>query len=422
MSELPLHVADDQTVEIRGNGDLTILGTDGDVIRVFGDDDDRPEINAEGDTVRLHFRGNVRLQIPRRVPLRIVEAKGDVDVRGREAPVELHDVRGDAAFREITGAVTGAEVAGDLMIQRVSGAVSLEKISGDASLAAIDGVVVVRRIEGDLDVRDCQDSVGVDNVGGHLSGRNLAGGLRASHVGGDAKLSGEFTPGNVYDLTCGGSATIALSGDPASASVLFELKRGSGGSIKVGLPLSNVTQGPGTLTGQLGAGEAIVQVTSGGDLKVSASGAGREWGGFFEDFADQLRSEITEEIGSGFEAAFGSFHQFGGPDLGERIREKTARISQRAEERARRTEENARRNAERIEQRAQEASRRVAERFERQAERRGGIWRTPPPPPRPAPPPRPQASDQERLVILQMLADGKISTEDAARLLEALGT
>ena len=471
MSELTLNVADDQTVEIRGHGDLSVQGTDGDVIRIFGvGDDNRPEINSDGDTFQIGFHGDGRLEIPRRVTVRIAEANGDLDVRGREAPVEIHDVsgnmtvervtadvhfrsaHGDASLRGIIGEVTGGVVSGDLMIHRVSGAVSLEKISGDASLEAIGGDVAVQRIDGDLrvddagplnigtvsgdgklmdlreqsaieqvggdlDLRDCQGSVAVDRVGANFSGRNLAGGLRASLVGGDAKMTGEFTPGNVYDLTCRGSAVIVMSGDPFGASVAFDLRRGAGGSIKVELPLSNVTQGSGTLIGQLGAGAAIVRVTSGGDLKVSASGAGRERSGIFEDFAGQLRAEITKEIGSGLEAAFGSSSRFGGTDLGERIREKTARASQRAEERVRRGEENARRNAERAEQRAQDASRRVAERLDR----RGWNWRTPPPPPRPAPPPRPQVSDKERLAILQMLADGKIGTDDAARLLEALG-
>jgi hypothetical protein len=43
-----------------------------------------------------------------------------------------------------------------------------------------------------------------------------------------------------------------------------------------------------------------------------------------------------------------------------------------------------------------------------------------PAPPNP-PPPRSRTTEEERLAVLRMLADGTISTEDAARLLEALG-
>ena len=52
-----------------------------------------------------------------------------------------------------------------------------------------------------------------------------------------------------------------------------------------------------------------------------------------------------------------------------------------------------------------------------------GSWPFSPPgvPASPTPPPRPRATEEERLVILRLLADEKITTEEAARLLEALG-
>jgi len=97
--------------------------------------------------------------------------------------------------------------------------------------------------------------------------------------------------------------------------------------------------------------------------------------------------------------------------------ERLQRQVQRAQRQAERAKERARRQAERAQRKAE----RVRERARRQAERRGdrrvtvnvGASAT-------GKQAAPQATDAERKMILQMLAEHKITAEDAARLLEAL--
>jgi hypothetical protein len=472
-------VAEQRTVVIVGHGDLTVVGIHGQLARIQGDDEG-PDIAYDGDTLRVQIDGDGRLQLPRYLGIQIHEASGDLAVHGLAGPVEIenvsgdltvegaggdirfHEVKGDASLKGTSGEIVGTRVSGDLTIHGASavtlddasgdvsiagssrfvalrraggdlevvdsGALEIGNASGDVKLVDLNDAVVIERVGGDLSLRDCRGLVSVEKVGGDLSAHQLSGGLRAPEIGGDARLEGPFSPSQAYEINCNGDASIQLTGDPQTYSVRFELERSSGGPIKIAVPLADLTQSPGRISGRLGDGEATVRVRSRGDLKVGGNGRGGDWGGLFEDFAGQLGAGIAEEISASIEAAMDAIPGVGGTDLGERIRERTTRISQHAEEAHRR-------HIERNQQRAQEAMDRARERMQRQSERwsrgwrqpgpsfgSGWAWPTPPPPPAPPPPPpRPRATEEERLTILRMVAEGKIGPEDAVRLLEALG-
>jgi hypothetical protein len=82
----------------------------------------------------------------------------------------------------------------------------------------------------------------------------------------------------------------------------------------------------------------------------------------------------------------------------------------------------------RAEEKLAEAMRKLEVRADVRSEgdrrRKGYGWQTPPvppaPPPPPAPPKRKQANDEERMMILRMVESGKISIEQAEKLLTAL--
>ena len=110
----------------------------------------------------------------------------------------------------------------------------------------------------------------------------------------------------------------------------------------------------------------------------------------------------------------------GGEEIAQRVQEKVQAAMRRAEEAIAESVRNAEvRNAER---RAREAER-TAVRVERRHGRHDpAIWSfaTPPAPPRPPKPQTPPVSEEERLMILRMVSEGKISVEQAEQLLAAL--
>jgi hypothetical protein len=114
-----------------------------------------------------------------------------------------------------------------------------------------------------------------------------------------------------------------------------------------------------------------------------------------------------------------------GDELATRVQEKVQSAMRRAEQQL----GEAMRNAER---RAAEAERRAAEMDARQRKRDQNWGFTPPYPPTPPRPPVPptppkapkakgnNVNDEERLMILRMVSEGKLSVEQAEQLLAAL--
>ncbi len=90
-------------------------------------------------------------------------------------------------------------------------------------------------------------------------------------------------------------------------------------------------------------------------------------------------------------------------------------VSRRAQE----ATERAERRANAAMRRTEERIRQAAERGMRQADMQFAMGGPTPPPP-PPPPPAPKVTEQERLMVLEMLKENKITVEQAEKLLAAL--
>lgn len=448
MSNQIIEVEGAAALEIARAGDVSVVGGDDERVYVMGNHD--VEVTRDAETIRLATSGDLTVRMPRRLALRLATIGGDARVYdlGGGVQIELvsdarvETIRGDVAVANANGDVTARAIDGALRVDHVSGDLRAEAcrsaeiaaVSGDLRLSAVEGDVTADNVAGDATVENCAGGVRLAHVGGDLVARNLAGGMEPGRVGGDARLQTAFAPGREYHLECGGSADVLLAGDPARASVRFAVDSGEH-EVHCSLPLHDLERQPGYLRGILGAGEATVRVQAGGSVRLSATGPSRGFEGGFESMLDF----IGESIETAMEGAFsGMFGEGPGRDFQRRMEEMGERIARQAEQAARRADEIGRRASEKAARRAEKLAQRAAREAQRQGERGwrwgwGGNWggfnwnapppRPPTPPPgRPTAPPSPKrATDEERLVILRMLAEGQISTEDAARLLDALG-
>jgi hypothetical protein len=156
----------------------------------------------------------------------------------------------------------------------------------------------------------------------------------------------------------------------------------------------------------MGENLPTIQIRAGGDVRVSdeewtPTGAGESFGrneiGIDWDFTG-----MEDAVSRTVEAAVSRSQKFA--DLGARIGEKAARKSEAAARKAERRVEKMMRSMN-IEDRQNPEG-----------------WSTPQPPTPPAPPepPRSGISEEERMAVLQMLQEKKISLEEAERLLDAL--
>jgi ElaB/YqjD/DUF883 family membrane-anchored ribosome-binding protein len=290
----------------------------------------------------------------------------------------------------------------------------------------------------------------VQRVGGSVRIKHGKGGFQAEKISGDlalAQLVGNITTqvaGNaVLDLplTRGQQCRVNAAGDihcriPAEANVRVELE--SSGDLAVRNLSQQYDLDHGRAEFVLGSGDALLALRASGNLLLNGQRGGpreAEWGADFErdfgfefseefgeraaDFAQQIAIRVEKQVsGVARQLEERLAHWGGGDEIAVRVQEKVQAALRRAEEAITEGIRNA-------EQRAREAERRAAE-FDARRGRRSMRWETPisPTPPRPPRAPRsktPTVSEEERLMVLRMVSEGKISVEQAEQLLAALG-
>lgn len=252
-------------------------------------------------------------------------------------------------------------------------------------------------------------------------------------------------------------ATIKIEA-PATPHVLrdqdnFRLRLPEGGTISlpIGLPAEVISSGSVRLKVTRAGGETAVraEAPSGKGERAAAAGAPRDFTEFADVMADYGK-RIFRDVARSVRASGTTKSD----DFARKIEEAAERIDEKARQAAERlqreveravasaeryedhgrraaahAEERARRVAEKVARHAERHAERAAHRAERHAERaarRGRWWFNEryddtDEGPRGAAEPRPKASEAERLAIMQMLRDGKISADQAATLLDALG-
>ncbi len=234
-------------------------------------------------------------------------------------------------------------------------------MNGDASIREVEGHVLLESVSDDLALRDVYGNV-------------------SANVGDDVVLYLNPQPGNAYTVTAGEDILLVM---PPKANATLTL---NGDEIDVdwkGIPEEDAT----SRVVILGNGSAVVNLNAGGDIRVTNQS---DAGDSAEDFGNFA--------GIGFDwSGFGE-------RISKKVQDATRLTSQRVEEAARRIERQAERHS-----RHAKASVKV------------GRWNWDVNPGQFTPvPPNETVSDQERMAILKMLAEKKITSEEADNLLVAL--
>lgn len=364
-------------------GDLRVRGRSYGSLIIEGDNPHAEQI-GEGQPYLVRCDGDCRLMVPSSVT------------------VVVQQVGGDAKLTDLTGHTDIGHIGGDLTLREVQ-SVQVKAIGGALRIKRADGDVTVKAVGSDATVREVTGSLVVDAVGADLYIRNVGRTCIAHSVGGDLVLNVEFLPDVEYRFRAGGDILCRVEPD-ANARFIAPLDI----ALELDVPADVKEEGDHQIV-TLGEGGAVIIIEDGSSLRL----VGEE-----EDYVLDLGVQIEEEV----EARLSTLEeklsqQLEGLD--ERIQAKTEQYVSQAERMARQ---------------AQEKAQRAAERFRRNMERdrarspkgkRGeppSFWGAPPPPPPPTAPRRRSdpVSEQERLMILQMVRENKISIEEAERLLAAL--
>lgn len=388
---------------IQGASKIIIEVVSGD-LRVRGRNDSE-EISIECDAVNLHHDENsggpVRIQCdddceikcPDSIPLEILHVDGDIDkIVGLHSRLYIEKVRGDAVLRQHIG---------ELIIQ---------SISGDMDIKNVEGNVAITDVQGDLQVqRASKGKLTIGKVYGDLALQEIEGDCRVEHVQGDIALTLDFRPGQNYGFNADGDIAFVLS-EETNATFIMPLSS----DVSVSHQFDDVISMAEDEEEEhkilrFGNGEATVTVHNASDIAfTSPNGFNMEFDLNF-DLSEQfqaIESRISDSM-KGFSRFIEAQATEAVASAAKALKDiKIETRTERAAERASRVKERAQRAKDRVE-RATERAQRRSERIQRFDRRQQQANAEP-------------VSNEERLLILQMLQDGKISVEEAEQLLATL--
>jgi DUF4097 and DUF4098 domain-containing protein YvlB len=431
MYQKRISTSESSRVEVTAcQGDLVVTTWHNAEVLIEVDSEKELTVEEREGAVALVANSDCNLTVPVGASLIVIQAQGDLSVQGAGGIVEVATVQGDAQLRDGTASASLSTVQGDLTVERWTAAVSAGTVQGDARVCQVNGPVEfgtvggdllveeingplsARSVVGDAYLRQLNGMLYLSNVGGDLVGRAWAAGADVAQVGGDVSLKTVFAGPFTYDIQARGDIVArALSGSNAT----FILQSAKGQIRAKGI--TGETTEEGQWQAVIGDGEAQVTLisTHGNVLlkAVSERDDDQERDAFVSLAADLGR--IGAEAGVAAQELAWRIQQH--------VADKLSRIDFEAI--ARREAERARRQAERDIARAQriaEKAQRKAERAQQKAQKKMMWhleWDTGRGRPRPAR--RSQvASEEERLAVLRMLAEGKISAQEAETLLQAL--
>jgi len=398
--------------EVRG--DLRVAGWDRNELMVKTDGSDLDLVTG-ADSLTISCDEDVILYLPRATRLQVENVHGDASLQALTGPVTLGTISGDLTMKDL-GPVTLGTVSGDASLRNI-GTLNAENISGDFALRGGHGVCAVADIGGDASIRDIDGVLTIEQVGSDLYVRNVHGAVNVN-AGADVALYLEPLPGQTYDITAGDDLILRLSPD---ASVKLHLTGGSPDSIQVDFPgveLPEDCSGCEVVIGSFADNMAEMLLTAGDDLLVTSQadswesaadfGVGMRDGSEWNMPPFELPDDFSEHINRRVQAAMERAHSHleaanrRAEAAGNRASIKIEAAMRRAEAKARAAEVRARRGQAHI-----------------QAHIGVGRWNWDINPHGPVQAAAP-VSDDERLAVLKMLQEKKITLEEAEKLLAAL--
>jgi hypothetical protein len=394
-------------------GDLQVEGWERAEILLQSNNEEAAFLKQEGQIIRLRASGDCLLRLPYKAKLTIANVHGGAHIKEIKSPVTIRRVLGSLALEGV-GATQVDSVYGELLARGIEGSLTIDQVLGNAWVEDVKGSSSLERVAGNLDVR------------------NAVGDVRAS-ARGDVQLWLENPAGTTYKIEASGNI-IFSSTKNLDANIRISSRNND---ITLSLPEGSRRLETRTHELTLGAGTASVSLTASGSVGLRCGAAeaqveqeaSQAFARAAEDFSQKVSGEVESQLETQMKILDEQMahlsesiaHSGVPPAEADRILRRARESSERANLRA---QEKMQRAREKLDRKLATAQRRVEER-ERAAEGRGESqekrtwsfdWPTTPSPAQS----QSEASNEERLMILRMLEQKKISLAEAEQLLDAL--
>jgi len=364
MKQTTVPMKEDAKLIIRSSDDVFIEGRDLAQLTAIVSDGDSFRMKDEGGAIYIRADSSTKLSIP------------------ANASVTLEKVSGDAGLLNLKGQIMIQRVSGDLTAQNVSG-FSADMISGDCFFKEVAGDVQLNRVSGDVDGFKVNQFFASD-ISGDLELSGVQGKIQA-RVAGDVRL--QLNQVEIAETHVDAAGDISLS-VIENAKAILKL-RSAGEEISVQACGQHLESESPEASLPLGEGGALVELIAGGAIEVRE---GKEAMGEFSFVFDDLEE---------------NWRDFG-KEIEEKIKQSMKGVNHSLRQAGWQASEAMRRAADKMDESMRGRESKVYG-FSFDDSKEAPVRKEKKP-----------VSDEERMLILKMLQDKKISVEEAEKLLQAL--
>lgn len=361
------------------------------------------QVKEKKGSLQVGSTADLFIHMPHDLMVVVSKVSGDATLRGIASDLQLDSVSGDLSLLDVRSTMVKA-LSGDLIATRVQGTLRGEMVSGDTLIEDVQGQVELKQVSGDI-VLEKVDS-GFD--------------VQAS---GDGRIDFHPVPWQAYRVEVGGDLSITM---PLDTNADLTITSGEA-DIKLFPGKLDIISKAKEFSHQLGEGGTAVQLSAGGSviildneftiftgIKMNLEELGDITAGFSTSTAEQIKSSLgnlEEELRESLSGLSESLEDIGISEehlreLGVKIEESSRRAAEKAEiaalkaqAKAEKMIAKARRKAYKAQDKAKQFD--INEFLEMKAQ-------------------KDSVSDQERMLILKMLQEKKISPQEADSLLKAL--
>jgi len=409
-----------QVVITEVRGELKLIGWDRQEVLAYAANPEDIHMERQDDQVLLGCEGDCTIRLPRNANVRAGDIRGEMEVKQLHGELRIDRVQGNLALTDSGPAFVGA-ARGELLVIRLDGDLRVERVDGDAHVTAVQG--------------DCE----IQHVAGKLNLQDVEGEIHASSAG-DVLVWLKSIYGKKYEISARGNLSCIILADVGLRIVLSSQRR----KIAVKTPLErgfyqdashSLTLGDGQVELGLSAGGAVFfacQELEGADDEELGVDIEEEFAEASREFSEQLAGQIKEQVAAQMGALNAQIANLASvvgkaglspkeaERLLERARETSTRATAHAQERLRRAQERLERKLAHAQRRA-EAKANAAVRSSQPAGGRSWSFTWSPSAQTSSSPTLDEpVTDEERLLILRMLEQKKITVEQAEMLLAAL--
>jgi len=391
-------------IHLKAYGGVQINGIDQPEVHCDIDSPQLATLVEEDGQVYVTVNTSCIVEVPRASAIQIEKGMGSVKIANIKNKINVQKVLGNLVLFDIDQAEI-KKVGGNLSVRKASGQVSAEKVAGNLTVDDVASIIC-GKVGGNCRIKNISEGLTIEKAGGKFLGQSIAGFAGVSKIGGsfivnNVQMSGDINVGgnikleNAYftdnqNLRAGGNIEVVLNEN--QADTIFKMRSGDE-KIRIKVKDDDIEHRVGLHDYQIGESTVSVTMTAGGHVSLG------DQPGLTEDVVGDLSNKFEFEE-SDFSEMIQSRIDSATKMADAKIKSAEIRLEQIRE----RLEKNREINLDMDFGKVDPFKKGVGEPIPH-IHRKAG---------------KKSASDEERLMILQMLQEKKITVDEAETLFKAL--